>query len=375
MTTEMFGAPYGISAAEDQINQNALSGLKAMHTLGEIQQQPVDMQLKQAHARYYGGLAQEAEAKARDLQTMQQLEAGVAAARLAAAQGQTLTVEDRVPGTAAAQKSLADPLREDLAIMQKLGAPTRMQLPLVEKISQIAQHEAAAASSAATQQTQQVKAGVEKAKRISSFAQAALDTPEAYPQLKMQAAQEGFKVDALPPEWNAKALTALRDSGIEAAKMLQLKETASLDAAHKARWGASNAQSAAAVKLAGARTDLVKERLDVLKKTGGEGSPEVKAGREELRLSREALRKARDRKEFPPAPLDPAAREVGKNYTAANGARFMWTKDPASGKPVAVLLSPPPGTKAAAAIAARPAAAVPAEAESADEDSGESAEE
>jgi hypothetical protein len=371
MTTEMFGAPFGISAAEDQINENALASVKALHTLGEIQQQPADLALKQAHARYYGGLAAEAEGKARDLEVMQKLEEGLQAAKVAAAKGQILTVAE--PGTSAAAKSLAAPLEQMLQYGDASGAPARLLAPLAEKASLIRQHEASAGSAQAEEQVRKLDAAQKHAQRVSAFAAAALATPAAYDQLKAQAASEGFQVNQLPQQWNAAALQGLRDSGIEADKQITLAREAIKEKAQEGRWASSNARDAASVKLSGARLENVKERTKQLVKNGGEGSPEAKAAKEELRLSREALRKARDRKEFPPAPLDPAAREFEKQYSAANGARFLWSKDPATGKGVAVLLSPPPGTKAAAGIASLPAGK--ADAESSDEDAGEGEEE
>ena len=365
MTTEMFGAPYGISAAEDQINQNTLTGLKAAQLLGEIGMQPIEMELKKAHAQYYKGMAAEREAKARDLETLQKLEAGVTAAKSAADQGKTLTVED-MPKTT----SMADPLEQLVQAGQQQGVSARLLAPLAEKASLIKQHEATAASADARQQLNQIRTGRERAQQVAAFASAALQTPEAYDTLRMQAANQGFKVDTLPQKWDARVLTALRDSGITADKQLQLREKEIQDTAQRKRWDSSNARDGATIVKAKAQTELVRERTNVLRKHGGEDSPEVKAGKEELRLSREALRKARDRKEFPPAPLDPAQREPNKTYTAANGARFMWTKDPTSGKMVGMVLSPPPGTKAAAAVsAAAPKGA--AEVESDDAEDGD----
>lgn len=323
MTTEMFGAPFGILAAEDQINQNVLTGLKAQHALGEIGMQPAERAMKESQARYYGSLAAEHEAKARDLETMQQLETSYAAARKVADTGRTLTVEDPVPGGLSIVRSQAEAI-EELAALAEGQGKVRAALPLREKASLIRQHEASTASSQAAAEKSKLEAAKDRAKRVSSFANAALANPAAYEQLKMQAAQEGFKVNVLPQQWNKDALMALRDSGILAEKQIELKEKASHDAAQEKRWKAGEAKDNASVGLAKARKDNVEERTRLIKKNGGTGTPESKAAQVELAKTRRQLREMRERKNSPPAPLDPKARVVGKVYTNAAGKKAVW---------------------------------------------------
>lgn len=324
MTTEMFGAPFGISAAEDQINQNVLSGLKASQLLGEIGMQPAEMRMKESQAKYYGSLAAEHEAKARDLEALQRVDQAIAAAKRAADQGRTLTVEDPIPGTPAAAKSLAEPLEEFAKMGEKMGVRTTAIAPILEKASLIRQHEAATASSQAATEKHHFDAAKERAKRVASFASAALANPEAYEQLKMQAAQEGFKVNVLPQQWDRNALEALKNSGILAEKQIELKEKASHDAAQEKRWKSSEARDNASIGLSAARRDNVKLRTDLIRKNGGTGTPEEKAAKEELIKTRQQLRQIRAKKDAPPAPWDPAARVVGKVYTNAGGQKAVW---------------------------------------------------
>jgi len=381
---DMFGAPIGISAAEDQINQNVLTGLKAQQALGAIAKQPAEQALAEAHARLYSAEAAKAESQAADLKRMQDVEAEVTARRqgsaIAAAQGQLLTVDNLPPGGRITTRSAADPIDEFLAAAEGKGIPPRLLLPYYEKSTTIRQHEAAAANSAANQQKNQLAALKEKATLIGQYASTALANPQNYGQLLLSAPPGLLPTEHLTGvfETDAPVLRALNDASLTTKEKIDAQEKATENEAHRKLWKSAEAKNSAAIRVADARYNLINERYLAAKKNGGEASPEVKALREERALAWRARREAADRKEFPPAPLDPKLREVGKQYTAANGAKFLWTKDPNTGNPVAVLLAPPPGSKAAAAVAseaARTAKPAAPEAESAAEDATETEEE
>lgn len=329
---DMFGAPIGIGAAEQDMRQVALGGLQAQKLLGEIAEQPDRARLVRAHAELYESQAAKAREEANDARKLAELSAA------AAARGQIATVDDlnpRVP------RSGADYLEQlaDLAVDR--GVSPKTTADLYTKAAGIRQKEAATLSAQATQQVRQLDAGLKRAERLGALATMGLQGPQQYAQMRMLAAQEGLSVDHLPQDFNAARplLQGVISSSMSAKDTIEAKRKEIHDAAQKARWNSSNARDSAAVKLAEKRGALIEERTKQIQKNGGSGSPEAKKAAEEMAATRRAIREAKVRKEFPPAPLDPSARQPGKTYTAADGkTRFIWDLDPQSGKYVAVVL-------------------------------------
>ena len=349
---DMFGAPMGIGAAEADVRQNVQGALLAQKTLGEIAAQPADLELKQAHARLYGAEADLKAAEVANQKAMAEL------ALRARTQGRTATTDDL--GADGKPKSLAAPLERLFNFAEAEGTNPMLTAGIAKKIAEIKQKEASAASSAETQQLNALKGQRERMEMRGSFAAAALQAgPNGYAQV-LQAAisrlppDQAQELAKLPQTFAAAQplLKAAVTESMQALDKVKLDEKAIQDKAQRARWDSANAASNQAVKTGQARESLIKERTEVLKKNGGEGTGASKEAREELTLSRRALRLARERKEFPPAPLDPGQRELNKTYTAADGSRFLWTQNPATGKGAALLLTPAPGTKAATAAAA-----------------------
>lgn len=328
----MFGAPIGIGAAEQDMRQAALGGLQAQKLLGEIAEQPDHARLTRAHAELYEGQAAKARAEASDAQKLAELSAA------AAAQGRIATVDDLDPKT---PQSGADYLERLAGLAADKGVSPKATADLYTKAAGIRQKEAAALSAQATEQVRKLDAGAKRAERIGALATMALAGPEQYAQARMLAAQEGLPIDKLPQSLDAARplLQGLISSSMSAKDTMEAKRKEIHDTAQKARWDSANARDSASVKLAEKRGALIEERTKLIKKNGGSGSPEAQAASREMATTRRAIREAKVRKEFPPAPLDPSARQPGKTYTAADGkTRFIWDLDPQSGKHVAIVL-------------------------------------
>lgn len=357
--SDLFGTPVGTEASERTQRENALSGVQALHIMGQIEQQPADLRLKTAHARLYESEADLKQTQVRDAQALQKIEADITAAR---AQGVNLTPDDLAKQRQQQNGSLADPIIRLLNAAQgKVSSATLA--PLAVKAATIQQHEASTVSAQAEAQVRQLDAAHKRAERMGELATIGLRGPQGYSQMLMTAASEGLPIDSLPKVWGPdaqKILTNVRDSSVSVKDQLAAQRRDIHDKAQEARWRAENARDSAAVKVSGARYALINERYKILKKNGGEASPEVKALREERTKASTAKREAQQRLEFPQAPIDPTARAFFKKdgvtpmtYTAADGkTRFMWVKDPVSGQGRAMVL---PGTNATAVKGAAPA--------------------
>lgn len=348
---DFFGAPSGIIASDENIRRNVLTGLTAQKTLGEIEMQPAQKSLLESHARLYGAEAAGKEAAAKAQQQMLQLQSDFLArrresqARDAAidagkAQGINVTVAD-IPASGFRKSSMADPLREFAAYAESAGVGPVQLAKVYKEVAEIEQKEAIAGYRSAQEGETNLKAIAKKLELVGNAASAAATSPQHY----MAVRSDPVLSKMLPPgltgdfATDQKTLRAVADASVDTMERLKFDQKEKERKTNDARVASQNSRDSAAIKLADAREKLIKERTNNLIKSGGEGSPSAVKAREELSKQREAQREARLRKEFPAAPLDPKQREVGKSYTAADGkTRFMWTRDPVSGKNVAVVL-------------------------------------
>lgn len=324
--SELYGAPSGIIASDSEIRSNIHAGLLAQKTLGEIEQQPAELRLKTAHARLYESEAGLKESQMRDQQMLQQLEQGIVQARNA---GVDLSVADA--RQVVKPQSMAAQLENVVTEGVKRGVPARLTLPYAEKAAHIRQQEAAAASSKANEVIHLIDAQKKQAERRGMLAQMGMQGPQQYAQMLQTAAEEGLPVDHLPQEWGGPAVQQLQGivkSSLTVKESLELARKDLHEKAQEARWRSSSARDSASIGLAIARRDLTNERLSVLRKNGGDGSPEVHALREERRQNSIAVREARERKEFPPIPLSQSAVKPDQAYTLADGTRARAVEDP-----------------------------------------------
>ena len=343
--TELTGISAGFRAAEEDQRKTVMGALQAQEALGNLAMQPARQQLLQAQA-------DTATAQVQDQQKMADIARIVAAKR---AQGVDATTNDLT--VAGRPKSLADPYIQMFEEAARQGVSPLITEKLAATASQIQQREASAASAQTTQQLNQLKQVRERLEMRGSFAAAALEAgPAQWAQMRQAAVDRSppgqeSELAKLPQDWQAAQpmLKAALTESLQGKDFLTMKERELQDGAQRARWGSANAKATADVEYMKKKGVFLEAKQAHLGKNGGTDSPEVQRAREEMTLSRRALREARDRKEFPLAPLDPAARELNKTYTAANGVRFLWAINPATGKGAAVQLAPAAGTKAGAA--------------------------
>lgn len=356
---DMFGTIGGMFASQEHRRAERAADLEALKTMSEISSQPIKNQLNQAQAEQYRASAGHLEAETARLKTEQEAQEKLAAiAQLVAekhAAGEIPTTEDLSDGQ---PKSLADPFQAQLELAQREGISPIITDKLATTIAGIRQKEAQAAASRATQQLNQMKMMKERLAARGSFAAAALQAgPGQWAQMRQMAVDrtppgQPSELDKLPQDWNAARpiLQAALNESVDGAKHLELAETRIQNEAQRARMRSSNAKDVAAVELAKKRGVFIEARAEQLKKNGGGASPEAKRAQEEMALSRRAIREAKDRKEFPRAPLDKKERVVGQTYTGANGAKYLWDHNPATGEGAWIELAPPPGTRAAARV-------------------------
>ena len=329
---DMFGAPIGIGAAEQDMRQNVLGALQAQDMLGKIEMQPAQRRMTEAHARLYGAEADLKEAQARDQRTMQEIAQGVAAARQAATRGELLTVENQPTRP----RSLAEPYVQMLAEAERRGVSPMVTEKIATQAAGILQKEAAAVNSAAQAQIHKIDMQAKAAERVGSLAQMGLAGPQQYAQARMMMAQEGIPTQELPEDFQQAVpmLQGLVDQSMKAKDKLDLSRKDLHEKAQEKLWKSSEARNYAAVKTATAREELVKERTSLLRKNGGATSPEAKAHKEELTAATKARREAAERKEFPQMPIDPAAIQLGKSYTDKQGRRITAVGKDSKGLPV-----------------------------------------
>ena len=376
--SELFGAPSGIIAAQEQDRASTLSGLKAVQTMGEIAMQPAEMQYKKSLGRLHEAEAQGKEAEAAAAQQMLDLQHEWSQRELAArgqlidgtaAQGREATAADLKGGSAQAAlapTSQADSLRRFADYAEQRGVPPMALAKLHKEIADISEKEAIGGYRNAQAAEIQSKQAKEQRQQLGGMAEAAANDPRAYRAMMMD--PQARKI--LPPQltgdyatdrpvlqYIAKASMTANEQEDNARADLEAKNRA-------ARRNVGMAQANSAVALNKVRLDTAKEVLENLKKYGG---PTAQATLDAKRTTSEARRAkldADEAKAFPPMPLDPKAVVVGQPYTAPNGQKYTVVGRDAAGKP---LLQPIAAAHAAALKAARDVANTAAELETADE--------
>jgi hypothetical protein len=251
-------------------------------------------------------------------------------AQEAAAQGRLLTAEDFLAQKDRKAPSMAEPLEQLVAYGVAKKKPATMYAAAAKQAADIRQDEAAALSSTATAQEKQWKIAEGRADLLGSVAAAALAEPGNYQRILLAAAENGMPVDEFPKTFNAEALRAFRDISKE--KKAEL-ERLRVEAAARSTAGLQAAQTAAAranTETAKARKDLIVARKDAILKDGGKDTPEALEVKRATAAQKRAVIAAKERQEFPPIPAVAGDRYFGQTYTAPNGTRVVWEKDPNS---------------------------------------------
>ncbi len=358
---DLFGAPLGIIASDENIRQNIHAGLLASKTLGEIEQQPTDLALKQAKipltqaetehhlatAKLNRANAAAAEQAAAELKRQQDITTKVlaeeqahrAAQQRAIAEGRVLTVADRpAGGFAAPVQTTADRLDQLANDLLDNGMPLDKVATLAGKAAEASKDNAQAASARAAQELSQLKSSQERAERLGTMAAYALKGPAQYREAMTAAMQDPALVGVLgkmPLDFAAAKprLEAFLGQAMTVKEQAAQKARDVEAAAAQARAGAAQTSASASLMVAKSRVALNNERLEILKKNGGKADPDVVDIRRRGVALREQEAQAKQLKDAPPAPLDMKERRLGKMYTAADGkTRVIWDKDPATGQ-------------------------------------------
>ena len=333
--SELYGAPSGIIASDQNIRQNIQAGLQAQKTLGEIEQLPADLALKQSHARLYGAEAiakEEATAAMREARTWETRMAADMAAEsqerlrlineVPATQGRNATVADLPPNGTASKASPVDQLQAQADWLTKNNAPRSMLNPLLEKISLVSQHMAAAEHNNAQAENQRALQAKTTLDTIGGIAGTAARSPIDYLSITSNPAYKQY----LPPGltgnyWTDKpALQAIADASIEQKdKNTQEREKRNTDSQISFRTTETN--------VAKQREEVLRQRADDLKTVAANGGktngPNSVSTREK---NNQAIRASEERvfaaqlKFAPMIPLDPDVlkQNIGRMYTMAD---------------------------------------------------------
>jgi hypothetical protein len=354
---ELWGAPNGIIAAEEMQRKNFLSGLEAQKVLLDVQEQPVKLDKMRAETLHQLTLAGMNQAQISEKQRVAEMqraltEASVAAdAELAkrdqliagaATQGRNATVADLGKDGKVPVNTRTARLEETIRQAEKRGASELDLVPLRKELSLILQQDASALHQTAQASEQQALTRMKTQEELASLANYAKKGPKQYTEALQQAMQiPGVNLSRFPPVWSPAVIPMLDaiTSGVLKEKDridLQIKQQQANAAS--ARAAADQARAGTDAMVASERVKLMQARRARIEASIGDGSGEVsEAKRVTMELKKQQI-ELKDRKEFPPAPIDPSARKIGQAYTAANGTRFRWENDPASGKPVARVL-------------------------------------
>jgi len=321
---EMYGAPVGIQASDENIRQNIQTGFQAQKLLGEIAMQPEELALKRAQTLNTGALtklhladAAQKEAAARDTALMRKIDLEVRAEQQAIDQaklaGVDLTVADRPKEGFSTTQSAATSLERFAAAAYNKGMPLDMVTPIVEKAAKIRKEEATTLSQSTNAAVHQLTAQKALAERLGSVASYALQGPTQYAQVR---AMGGLPPD-LPLSFSL-AAPLLRQM---VATSTTVKDKAELEIkernakASEARAAAAQVSANASAARAGAYVATSAARRDVLKKALGPGSEEAADAK---RATTEAARTRAFKTQLsfaPPVPLRFIAAHEGRLFT------------------------------------------------------------
>ena len=375
--SDLFGAPSGIIAAQEQDRAQTLAGIGAVKSLGEIAMQPVEMQYKSALSRLHTAEASQKEAEAAaqqqllDLQTdfaknevaaRQQLIAG------AASQGIEATVDHLQGGSAQAAlqpHSAAERLEKLAAFGEQKGVPPLALAKVYNEISQIREREGQTAWRQQEAAKSVYEMGRETRIRVGGLAATAASSPQAYATIMMSPERKSLPAE-LTGDYgtDVTALRTIAQSSLTAEQQAQNEraktEANSRDALRKARIASAAAGAAVATE----RVKVLKTAHELAEKYGGpaaEATIRLKNTRSEAQINAVV---AAQNKAAPPISLDPLQNRIGDTRTLPDGRIVSIVGREPNGKPIMRLQST---ERADALRKAVSAATVPAEPETADE--------
>ena len=335
---EMFGAPIGIGAAEQDMRQVALGGLQAQELLGKIEQQPAQQALAEAHARLYGSEADLKQVQVKQQQILQKLAEDSANANAAASQGEVYTADQARSALGGGPTSQAEPFERMLALATKQNINPLMTEELGKRAVAIRKDEAMTAYRNAQAAKQQIDAQHEQLAMASSQAQGLLaGGPQNYDKLRASIIAQTppgqpSGVDLLP-EGFEEAKPFLQQfvvQGMKAKEWLDTQREAAAETAKEALWRAQTGSAGAAAALSGQRLKLAKQEFDFRAKNDGERSPSAAQARESMNRRRDVLNLKELDAAYPQAPADPKLWAEGKKYRI--GDKFFVARKGSNGE-------------------------------------------
>ena len=349
---ELFGAPIGIQAAEQNARENVLSAVKAQELLGKIAAQPGEMAMTKAQTELYtADAAQKLEALnalraqnrlAQDFADYERRAAPVVNA--AASQGRLATADDVIAaGTPQASPNVAR-LQRYLKFAEDRGISESTLTPLRKELSTILMQEGSAAHSNAQADADKARAAGLRSKQIAAWIAGVQQNPAMYPQALAEALNSADPLirqtaAKLPTTYNAGLVERMRRSGIDADKQRELEMKAAEDKSQKTLRDAQAAQAKANTSVAEKRAKLIGIQANAAEKEFGPDSTPTKDLKAAKTKALEAVARAKDAEKFPAAPASAKDYVLGKSYTAPNGKRFTVTGKDAKGEPIGEWLS------------------------------------
>ena len=352
MAGEMFGAPAGIQAAEENRRANVESTLKAQELLGKIAAQPGERALTAAHTDFYSAEAATKLEALNALRAQTKLDADFAdyerkaapIVNAAASQGRIATAEDvDRAGTPEADPNVLR-LQNFLSFAESKGVPERLLTPHRKELSTILMQQASANHSNAQALEQTTRAQGLMLEQVASWVSAVQANPAMYPQALAAALNDknpAIRQAAakLPPTYDPATIERLRLQGIKAEDQQRLKMKKAEDESQRTLRDAQEKQAKVQTSVAENRARLIGIQADAAAREFGPGSTQTK----ELKAARiDAIKgttAAKDAEKFPAAPADAKFYIIGKSYTAPNGKRFTVTGKDAKGEPIGEWLS------------------------------------
>lgn len=370
--SELYGAPVGQLAYEDNQRRNTQSSLQQMEAFGRFAQIPGEMALREAQTRHQDAAADETYAQAAERRARvaaQEAEERLArdwndekaarrqASEQAAAQGRLLTLADLPPGGNLTKRSQADDVADFIAYASGRGVSETKLIPFRKEESLIRQQEAAAAHNQARALEQAALARKQSAERYGALATWGLKSEQDYAMMRAEAVNQGLPVNHLPQSWREAqpVLRGIIQSSIAAKDQVEQELKRADDKRADLLARSTLAKNGVEITQIIERTNLIKTRRESLAKTDGPDSPEVQRLKEEEATLKVAERKLKDAALFPSFPANPTDATDGAQYTAKNGARVRAVFNPTiqKGKPGWItfdVITPAPGSKEAAAL-------------------------
>lgn len=327
---DLFGAPVGIIASQENNRQAITSGLANIKTMGDIAQQPAELELKQAQARLFGAEASDKEAAAAANQEMLKLQKEfIEGAR---ANGKEATVDDLEPGTGK-PKSQASQLEAFADYASKKGLPPLALAKVREEIAKIYEHEAITDYRSQQARQTEEKRALEHMTRVSNVSAAAAASPRDYALALMNPETRKLLPPGLTGDYatDKPVLEMITRAGQDSIKAADLARKQADSVQTRLRAKAAAAASSASAGASKARMELTQQVKNDIVKNGGEKSAEAKDAKVAAADAKRQATQAALRKEFPPLLIDPAAREPGKIYMMADGRIARWEVNPAKG--------------------------------------------